>query len=261
MDTTPPSTNPYDPPGDAAEPPAKATEPRPWGFWATTGFSLLAFFAFFVVNVAMVAALAVYTLVSTGDPGQLDPESFEQNGNVLLAAFIPAAVVGVALVLLFCVIRRGITLRAYLRWKLPTVGQVVLWAFVLALLITGIDLLSLSLGRRIVPEFVENLYRTAHLGPLLLGLLVAAPIYEELLFRGFMLEGFRWSKLGTVGAVLLTSLLWALVHFQYDWYGVANIFVMGIVLGAARLHSDSLILTVMLHSLANVVATVEVAVL
>ena len=47
------------------------------------------------------------------------------------------------------------------------------------------------------------------------------PVFEELFFRGFLLEGFRRTFLGTTGAVVLTSLLWAVIHTQYDLYYMA----------------------------------------
>lgn len=56
------------------------------------------------------------------------------------------------------------------------------------------------------------------------------------------------------------SLLWSLLHTQYDLYEIAMIFAHGIVLGIARIRTDSLWSPLLLHSLGNLIATVEVAI-
>ena len=42
------------------------------------------------------------------------------------------------------------------------------------------------------------------------------PIAEELGFRGLIFHAISNSRLGTSGAVLLTSVAWSCLHFQYD---------------------------------------------
>jgi membrane protease YdiL (CAAX protease family) len=44
---------------------------------------------------------------------------------------------------------------------------------------------------------------------------------------------------------------------QYDGYGIASIFAMGLILGAARVKTGSTILAMLLHALANLVAMTE----
>jgi membrane protease YdiL (CAAX protease family) len=81
------------------------------------------------------------------------------------------------------------------------------------------DGLTYLSGRPIVPEFMTQAYRSAYCVPLLWAtLLVAAPLLEESLFRGFMIRGIRYSRLGAVGAVLITSAGWSILHTQYDLY-------------------------------------------
>ena len=90
-----------------------------------------------------------------------------------------------------------------------------------------------------------------------MALIVAAPLGEEFLFRGFLLEGFRHPWLGTFGAVLLTSVLWAALHMQYVYFGIVMILAVGIFLGYCRLKTGSLWLCIWLHAFMNLVATVE----
>ena len=84
-----------------------------------------------------------------------------------------------------------------------------------------------------------------------------APILEELFFRGFLYSGLSSSFLGPLGTILITSISWAAIHLQYDLYGISTIFVFGLLLGAARLKTHSLIVPVLMHALMNLVATIQ----
>ena len=56
------------------------------------------------------------------------------------------------------------------------------------------------------------------------------------------------------------SALWSLLHIPYDTYDIAVTFILGIVLGIARVKTDSLWSPLLLHSLVNLIVTVEVAI-
>ena len=128
-------------------------------------------------------------------------------------------------------------------------------AFLLAL-----DAITLLLGRPVVPEVMAQAYSSADPRWLFwIALVVAAPLFEEVFFRGFVYRGLAGSPLGPVGAIVLTAALWAGIHMQYDAYGMFSIFGMGLVLGWARWRANSVILTCLLHAFANIYATVETA--
>jgi len=59
---------------------------------------------------------------------------------------------------------------------------------------------------------------------------------------------------------MISSVMWAAIHIQYDLYGMATILVLGFILGTARIKSGSIILTMLLHSFTNLVATGEVVI-
>jgi membrane protease YdiL (CAAX protease family) len=82
---------------------------------------------------------------------------------------------------------------------------------------------------------------------------IVVPVMEEFVVRGFVFRGWSQSFLGPAGAILLSSILWALVHTQYNWFGQFWIFVMGLALGYIRWRSNSTWLTVMLHSALNTI--------
>jgi membrane protease YdiL (CAAX protease family) len=84
-----------------------------------------------------------------------------------------------------------------------------------------------------------------------LEILIVAPIFEELLFRGFIFRAFVHAPRDAIPTIVLTSLIWLLSHFQYDWLGIAEIFVLGLLLGLVRWHTGSTTLTALLHMVSN----------
>ena len=51
--------------------------------------------------------------------------------------------------------------------------------------------------------------------------------------------------------IVVTALLWALMHVQYDWYVIGQVFASGLLLGWLRWVTGSTILTILLHGLIN----------
>ena len=122
----------------------------------------------------------------------------------------------------------------------------------------SLDLLTRLLERPIVPEFMVNVFETAYFIPLLwVAFIIAAPLFEEIFFRGFLFEGFQHSRLGMIGTVSLTSLAWTVLHVQYGAYELSTIFVLGIVFGVARLKTRSVYPPLAMHSLFNLFAMVQ----
>ena len=69
---------------------------------------------------------------------------------------------------------------------------------------------------------------------------------DEILFRGC-----RRSRRDVWFVIVLTPLLWTVVHLQYDPYVIAQVFSYGRVLGWLRWVTGSTILTMLLHGLIN----------
>jgi membrane protease YdiL (CAAX protease family) len=88
----------------------------------------------------------------------------------------------------------------------------------------------------------------------ILAVAVAGPILEEIAFRGIAFGLLLRTRLGGVGAVVVTALGWSLIHIQYSATVIAIIFVSGLVLGAARWRSGSLFLPIVMHMLWNIYA-------
>src|SRR5665811_1564385 len=90
-----------------------------------------------------------------------------------------------------------------------------------------------------------------------LAIVVFTPIGEEILFRGFLFRGWLRSPRDVWPVIVVTSLLWALIHVQYDWYTIGQIFVFGLLLGWMRWATGSTLLTILLHALINSEGMIE----
>ena len=90
--------------------------------------------------------------------------------------------------------------------------------------------------------------------PLILGIIsviIVAPIIEEFLFRGFLYSQLARTRLGGWGSVCLSSLLWTIIHFQYEPLILMVLFIFGIFLGYIRMAYNSLALPIALHAVNN----------
>ncbi|GAB4453367.1 MAG: hypothetical protein OHK0029_06050 [Armatimonadaceae bacterium] len=76
---------------------------------------------------------------------------------------------------------------------------------------------------------------------------VAAPLFEELFFRGVLLTGFR-TRYSWGVAIALSAAVFAVVHPIQDWL---PIFGLGLVLGTVRVVRGSLVPGIVVHTLQN----------
>lgn len=86
---------------------------------------------------------------------------------------------------------------------------------------------------------------------MLLALLVVAPIFEELLCRGVILEAVR-RKHGGLVACLLSSLVFGIMHIEPQ--AVLNAFMIGMLLGYLYLRTNSIFASIIIHFFNNVIA-------
>lgn len=139
-------------------------------------------------------------------------------------------------------------------------------------------------------DFMNIYYDSAKpLWLLILGIVVIAPIYEELIFRGLLWRaiaeqfankqphkqltaiadgtdgessnktegerngatGIGTTRIGATVATIITALLFTGIHMQYDMFELATIFTLALILGFARYRSDSLWLPILLHMINN----------
>ncbi len=103
-------------------------------------------------------------------------------------------------------------------------------------------------------DAVKNMVGTG--GWTILSVIICAPILEEILFRGLILESCR-ERFGGALAVLISSLLFGLIHGIP--VQIVNAFVVGLILGYIYIRTGSLITTIILHAINNAIAYVSMA--
>jgi abortive infection protein len=117
-------------------------------------------------------------------------------------------------------------------------------------------------------DFLDGLITDESLPLLMFAIVVVAPIYEELVFRGLIfggllhrhraeqtpirLVGFTIAK-STLMASLISSLLFTLVHLQYDLLGMTVIFAMALLFCFIRIRYG-LVMAILMHMVNNGVA-------
>ncbi len=239
--------------------PASQQKPAPWGFWATIGFSCIIGIVYIFVQVILFAVFAVVAALHTRDFDIAHfANSLQSNGFFLSTAICATAPFTIGLIILFAKIRKTITIRQYLCLRRVGWKELFMWSLIVLLFAVCFDSLTYLLGRPIVPKFMVDTYTTAYFVPFLwLAFIVIAPIVEELFSRGFLFKGIERSKIGPAGAVLITSLLWSVMHIQYDVYSVISLFIGGLLLGLARVKSNSIYPPIVMHILQNTIAIIE----
>jgi uncharacterized protein len=150
---------------------------------------------------------------------------------------------------------------AYLGLDMPRRRDIGIAVAALAGVVLLGDAVTVALGRDLVPASELEIHRSASAAgtlPLLwLALVVVGPIGEEVLFRGFLFRGLIQGPRDTLPGILVISLIWSLLHIQYDWFGVGLVFVLGVMFGYVRLYSGSTTLVILLHVLLNAESVAE----
>jgi membrane protease YdiL (CAAX protease family) len=231
--------------------------PRVWKFWGTALWGLFIFAAMFVGQLAVVA----WFVLRREGPIDIAAAIHVVGGGltISLSVIMGLPAVLAALWLATRISRTRFTDYLALRWtswRIVLIGVVALFVLVM-----GWDLVSRATGRAVEPGFMGDVLKSARadgaLWLLVLAFCVAAPVSEELFARGFLYRGWSESFLRVPGAILLSSLVWTGLHLQYDWFFLCEVFSIGLLLGYLRYRFNSTWLTIVLHGLNNLAATLQ----
>lgn len=242
------------PPIEAARSDAAGT---PWGFWATLGFTAIILVATIILGLGTLFAAAIGRSV-LNTPASIARTDLAVSGFLLALSTLLSMPVSCGLTLLFASLRRNLDLQDYLGLRWPALRQFLYWLAGLAIVMALSDTAVALAGGDVVPNFMIEAHQSAGFLPLFyFAIIVAAPLSEEFLFRGFLLAGLRHTRLGAWGAIALAALLWAGLHTQYDFMGFASVLFSGLFLGYARIRTGSLWLCIVLHGMNNLIASIE----
>ena len=252
MDSLTPETPPL------VVPPELPTRRHVWKFWGTALWGLFAFAALFAGQ-ALVLGYEVLRNWGTADLAETIRAAAGSGLTLSLSVIMGLPAVAAAL---WFAIRftdtsfsdylalRGTSPKNFLIGILGLVGVIAIW-----------EAMSNLIGHETSPSFMVDVLKSARsdgaLWLLILAFCVAAPASEEFFARGFLYRGWSASRLGPVGAIVLSSLVWTGLHLQYDWYFFGEVFTLGLWFGYLRYRSGSTLLTIVLHGLNNLAAVVQ----
>jgi len=193
------------------------------------------------------------------DPAALEAYVMANFGLIMGLGTVITGILGTAAIFGVIKLRRGASITEYLGLRKLSLKTLLVMVLITLAVIAAVDGLSLLLDDPVETNFDTMMYNTSGWPVLFwLAVVVFAPLSEEVLFRGFLFQGLRYSRFGAAGAIVVTSLIWAGLHVQYNLYLMGIIFGMGLVLGYVRLKTESLWSTLFIHGVYNLAAVLAI---
>ena len=232
-------------------------DPRVWKFWGTLVWGLVVFAA---MGIGQITLVAYYVWTKGGPVDGASLIALVGNGRTIalsVIAGLPPVLAALWLAIRFTRFSFAdyLALRGF-AWKWLLIGMIGL-----AVLSQGWDWVAKAVGHEVSPGFMGEVLKSARaensLWLLVLGFCVAAPLTEELMTRGFLYRGWSESFLRPFGAIILSTLVWTCMHLQYDAFFLAQVFSIGLLFGYLRYRSNSTWLTIILHGINNLAATLQ----
>lgn len=147
----------------------------------------------------------------------------------------------------------AVTIRPVKSWIIPAFFGALTFPFIELVHRRLVEIIEQQTGQGVVHGMVENvalqgdwLACTAWI----IVLALCAPIWEEVIFRGFLIPSLA-KNLPTWAAVVSTSLIFAGVHFSNE--GFLPLVLLGLVFGTVYVKTKNLLPAILLHSLWNIV--------
>lgn len=86
---------------------------------------------------------------------------------------------------------------------------------------------------------------------------IAAPIFEEVIFRGFLFLGLQ-KRIGVGWAALISSVLFGIVHIQYDFWGILGVTAFGLICTWLTWRTQSIKTGIIFHAIGNLLISIDV---
>ncbi len=193
------------------------------------------------------------------DDFEANIEQIAYNGDAIGIAGIASGLFGIALILFLTKRWKGNDFKLQLGLHTPAIRSILIWLAAVVVLVLGLEFIGQQFDL-FQSDFMERIWNnTTHYSWLFVAVCIMAPVFEELLFRGILLDALNRTPLGMHGAALLSSVLFAVVHLQYDWSIMVAIVFLGLVLAYSRFYSRSLYVPIILHFFNNTLTFVLIS--
>lgn len=219
------------------------------------GLVLLAINLFLQVSFGAIAQISLF--------GAFDQKNIEQLVRSMLLGVLPAAVVTAFMAWVLAGVYRGAPVREVLNLRAPRLGFLG-WLLVVAGFFVTIIVMFMAISKIVelagfnpksgglVEETMSGMTGNRMMYFLALpSIILGAPLGEELIFRGQMFVALSQTRIGFLGASLITSAGWASLHWSGNWMLVILIFFMGLVLCVLLRRFGSLWVTMACHAAWN----------
>jgi membrane protease YdiL (CAAX protease family) len=127
----------------------------------------------------------------------------------------------------------------------------------MAFLVIALVQMALGAAPSTAPTIVKvpfNMHTMMMLASLWFGMTVAAPIVEEMMFRGLMYRGLAESRIGVVGAMLISSVVFGLAHYPgFGWTRVIATGVAGLFFAWLRWYYGNTSIGMVAHAVTNTI--------
>ena len=231
----------------------QATPPKPWSLPITllvaAGFSLISWGA-------LPPIMDLFPLGKLCEIFGIDPSL--HNGHNELRRFIYTALKLVVLLPMVAILARvkGFSFVEYCNLKRLNFKSAALWLviYMFAHVQFRVILHAMALYSHNRYSYDET---SGSLLFLLLGSVFLAPLAEEILWRGFVFKGVSESRAGPIGAIIITSLAWGILHQQFNIAGQLHVACDGLILGFARHMTKSTTVPIFLHGVYNLWVTLQ----
>jgi len=133
---------------------------------------------------------------------------------------------------------------------------------IITALFSSLERLSFEFWEMSAPVFitnvVEQLTSASNIVLLFLTVVIIAPVSEEVIFRGVAFYRLKETRLGVSGAIIIPSMLFSLIHLQYEQPIIfVMLFLSAVMFGVIRHITGNLWYCVISHMLMNLIVFVE----
>lgn len=247
---------------NATTAPAMTTAPKPVPLFSRLGTLVLVIgmvVTFFISQLIGVYIAGKLVLPATKNATMGDIFFFGSNDGTVVSISIMIGCLLLVVISAFLIRVRGGNIWQYLALKPFSWAIGIGMLGLLLIFMIGSQALTYLLNESPL-VFVDPLYQSvSSVWLLIFVMVIVAPIYEELIFRGLL-----WSAIaeqfsdapntkhrGVIVASLVTSLIFTAIHLQYGIYEISTIVVLALIFCYARIKSGSLLLPMLLHIINN----------
>ena len=243
------------------------TQNQAWSGGATFYIGVLVIICFAIISGINLGIGAGFIAATQGIPAEevqaaseAIAETLAMDGDYNSINYVICFLILTPCLFFFAKKRKTTTTRAYLGFaQLPSKKDFLNYTLILIGYLAFAYVASYVFNIEMPATMIEMYQSTDYMWVSLFAVVLCAPLFEETFFRGFLFKGWQDTRLGTVGTILLTSILFTLIHTgQYDWAVLSILFTFALILGIARFKTKSIYIPLYLHFINNLYSSIEI---